>query len=106
MTSGGTRILILRRATAVESKEKKKILEAALPVPVSKNRFVGREAELKSLHSFINFNQRVGISGVAGVGKSRLVSEFVNRYKSEYDNNVFWVPAASRISIKRALTDL
>jgi predicted ATPase len=56
----------------------------------TKSRFIGREKELKTLNDLAAsaFNKRqgviVGISGMAGVGKSALVSCFLETIKSTY----------------------
>lgn len=46
--------------------------------------FCGREAELEELHTLLQNEDRVFLTGVAGVGKSELVRKYAQEYKSEY----------------------
>lgn len=47
--------------------------------------FIGRKEEIATIHNaFLDGKRVVFITGYAGVGKSRLVKEYVNIYKHEY----------------------
>ncbi|MBR3043764.1 MAG: tetratricopeptide repeat protein [Oscillospiraceae bacterium] len=46
--------------------------------------FCGRDAELNELHSLVQDNSTVLVTGVAGIGKSELVRAYAERHKSEY----------------------
>lgn len=51
--------------------------------------FVGREQELKEILSFINSKANVLVlKGIAGIGKTALISKLLERYKLEM--NIFW----------------
>ena len=46
--------------------------------------FTGREKELDELHTLVQSDGKVFLTGVAGVGKSELVRKYVKIYASEY----------------------
>ncbi len=46
--------------------------------------FCGRDAELNELHSLVQHNSTVIVTGIAGIGKSELVRAYAERHKSEY----------------------
>lgn len=52
-------------------------------VPPCKH-FCGRDRELVELHSLVQENSTVIITGVAGIGKSELVRAYAKEYKKEY----------------------
>jgi hypothetical protein len=75
---------------------------ASLPpgsiMPMSHNPlFIGRENELKTLAKSLKAKQdetpgaTVAVTGIGGVGKSQLVSEFVHRYGQYFSGGVFWL---------------
>lgn len=46
--------------------------------------FCGRDEELDELHSLVQNNSSVIITGIAGIGKSELVRAYAQKHKSEY----------------------
>lgn len=48
--------------------------------------FCGRDAELAELHSLIENNSTVIVTGLAGIGKSELVRAYAQQHKTEYDH--------------------
>lgn len=48
--------------------------------------FCGRDAELAELHSLIENNSTVIVTGIAGIGKSELVRAYAQQHKTEYDH--------------------
>ncbi len=46
--------------------------------------FCGRDEELDELHSLVQDNSTVIITGIAGIGKSELVRAYAQKHKSEY----------------------
>lgn len=44
------------------------------------------------------FNHRVALYGMAGVGKTEVAVEFVHRYRAGYDS-IYWIPAVDQASI-------
>ncbi len=48
--------------------------------------FCGRDAELVELHSLIENNSTVIVTGLAGIGKSELVRAYAQQHKTEYDH--------------------
>lgn len=69
-------------------------------MPFSRNPlFVGRETDLKALASALNSRQALTISqvetaattGLGGIGKTQLASEFVHRFGQFFHGGVFWL---------------
>lgn len=48
--------------------------------------FCGRDVELAELHSLIENNSTVIVTGIAGIGKSELVRAYAQQHKTEYDH--------------------
>lgn len=46
--------------------------------------FCGRDAELEELHTLLQEESKVIVTGVAGIGKSELVRAYAQKYKSQY----------------------
>jgi tetratricopeptide (TPR) repeat protein len=85
---------------------------AALPpgsrIPLSQNPlFVGREEQLKALAKSFKGEDNalegrvitVASTGIGGVGKSQLASEFVHRYGQYFTGGVFWLSFADASTI-------
>jgi tetratricopeptide (TPR) repeat protein len=75
-------------------------------VPHSRNpNFTGREESLTGLRQALASGQAatvtLAISGLGGVGKTQLATEYVYRYSSEYDL-VWWVPAEEPAALSAA----
>ena len=75
---------------------------AALPagshMPLARNAlFVGREADLKALAGALKagdtaaVGQIAAVTGLGGIGKTQLASEFVHRYGQYFQGGVFWL---------------
>jgi tetratricopeptide (TPR) repeat protein len=67
--------------------------------------FVGREALLDALRKCLSdtkpkeFNRRVALYGMAGVGKTQLAIEYANRNEPFYETGIFWMHAKDRASL-------
>ncbi len=68
------------------------------------NRFAGRQAEMWRLHSRLNSNQNVMVTGhvspdvaqicgMGGIGKSLLAEEYALRYSAAYPGGIYWLEA-------------
>jgi hypothetical protein len=76
--------------------------------------FFGREAELAKLETKVGFGanivpQRsiVTVWGLAGIGKSQLVAEFVKRQRRKYpDADIFWVSGATKEAFEQSIMDI
>lgn len=77
-------------------------------MPLSKNPlFVGREEDLRALASVLKAGGAAAIgqletaaaTGLGGIGKTQLASEFVHRYGQFFDGGVFWLSFAEAKSI-------
>src|ERR1019366_8598995 len=68
-----------------------------LPAFARNNKFVGREAELTRIASVLKARDlaTVAVTGIGGVGKSQLASEFVYRYGQYFAGGVFWLSFAN-----------
>lgn len=71
-----------------ELENKAYIVESAIR---PKDFFVGRTAELEQINAAIKEHDVVFVSGIAGIGKSELVKQYVCAHKKEYDNVLYWV---------------
>lgn len=63
------------------------ILTTLLPQPIKT--FVGREKELEELHELLEEHQTLFMQGVAGIGKSELVKQYIKLYRKDYTNILF-----------------
>src|ERR1700737_4186691 len=67
-------------------------------------RFTGREDLLLQLREKLceenqmEYNHRVAIYGLGGVGKSQIAIEYVYRYKQNY-TNIYWINASDQASL-------
>ena len=81
------------------------IYQAPTPNPL----FTGRQGELHELRELLgNYgtaSEPVVLSGLAGVGKTQIVLEYVNRYKTDYDL-VYWIACSQPQFIDATLADL
>ncbi|KAK8141538.1 hypothetical protein G3M48_010355 [Beauveria asiatica] len=79
-------------------------VEACLRLALPEQRcFVGREAELAKLDKWLSPSRQmppqksvVTLWGLGGVGKSQLVSEFVNRQRAKHAIDVFWLSGETK----------
>jgi hypothetical protein len=66
--------------------------------------FVGRYALLESLHTVLcnvtvgQWNHRVALHGMGGVGKTQTAIAYVYKYKDNYDR-IYWVSAATEATL-------
>jgi len=74
-------------------------------VPYNRNpRFTGRADLLAQLHEkFIEtkpkqYNHRVAIYGMGGVGKTQIAIEYVYRYRDDY-NGIYWISASDQTAL-------
>ena len=70
-------------------------------MPLRRNAlFVGREGTLRALASALKaggtaaVGQSAAVTGLGGIGKSQLASEFVHRYGQYFVGGVFWLSCA------------
>lgn len=63
-----------------------------LPSPIT--RFIGRQADLDGLEVLLAGQRLLTLTGVAGVGKSRLALELAHRMASRFDDGAWWVDLA------------
>ena len=83
---------------------------AALPagshMPLARNAlFVGREADLKALALALKAGETAAVgqiaaaTGLGGIGKTQLASEFVHRYGQYFQGGVFWLGFADPAAV-------
>lgn len=70
-----------------ELERKEYIVEAAIR---PKEFFVGRMDELRQIDDALHKQDLVLVSGIAGIGKSELVKQYICAHKKEYDNILYW----------------
>ena len=63
------------------------ILTSLLPKPIKT--FVGREKELEELYELLEEHHTLFIQGVAGIGKSELVKQYIKLHRKDYTNILF-----------------
>ena len=56
--------------------------------------FVGREADLEYLHQRLQPGVVLGLSGMAGRGKTTLALEFAHRFATQFES-IYWLPCQS-----------
>ncbi|MEH2286445.1 tetratricopeptide repeat protein [Nostoc sp.] len=67
-----------------------------IPPAVPFEKFVGREAELQSLHSSLQTSGQVAIvakAGMDGVGKTELATQYAKQHLQNYQGGVCWLSA-------------
>jgi tetratricopeptide (TPR) repeat protein len=75
------------------------------PITPTINFFYGRQAELRKIDELFNSNINIiNIQGIAGIGKTTLISQFVNTLKGK--TNIFWYQFELWSSIKDVLEAL
>lgn len=52
--------------------------------------FCGRDNELEELHRCISENDKIFITGIAGIGKSEFIKAYAKKYKKEYANILYF----------------
>ena len=58
--------------------------------------FVGRETELTTIHEDLRRGNYVAITGIGGLGKTELVTQYATQYQDHYDG-IIWFNARQRI---------
>lgn len=59
-------------------------------VPKPCRHFCGRETELEEIHDLLKENDKVFLTGVAGIGKSELAKMYAQKYKKDYTNILYF----------------
>lgn len=57
--------------------------------------FVGRQDELALLWEAQGFGRVTAVTGIGGIGKTQLISEFVHRYGHRFHGGVYWLDFSS-----------
>lgn len=63
------------------------ILTTVLPKPIQT--FVGREKELEELHDLLDEHHTLFVQGVAGIGKSEFMKQYIKLHRKSYTNILF-----------------
>lgn len=58
-------------------------------VPKPCRHFIGRETDLEQIHELLKENDKIFLTGVAGIGKSELAKMYAERYKRDYTNILY-----------------
>ena len=87
-------------------------LPAGSVMPLHRNKlFVGREADLLALAEALKGGQTAAIgqiaaaTGLGGIGKTQLASEFVHRYGRYFAGGVYWLSFAEPAAIPTAIVN-
>ncbi|MCJ1396593.1 hypothetical protein MMC18_009484, partial [Xylographa bjoerkii] len=71
------------------------------------SQFVGRENIISDIDKILKTEQRVGLTGKGGVGKSQIAIEYNYRYRSKHPNHsIFWVPSRAFERFEKAYKDI
>jgi hypothetical protein len=62
--------------------------------PAQLTRFVGRQAEINDVRQLVSANRLVTLTGVGGVGKTRLAVQLAGQLADEFGDQVWWVDLA------------
>lgn len=65
--------------------------------------FCGRDTELEELHRCISENDKIFITGIAGIGKSEFIKAYAKKYKKEYANILYFNYGGS---VEKLITDI
>lgn len=65
--------------------------------------FCGRDTEVEELHRCISENDKIFITGIAGIGKSEFIKAYAQKYKKEYANILYFNYSGS---IEKLITDI
>lgn len=57
-------------------------------MPLPREDFTGREAELDQIHTLLNANNKLFLYGMGGIGKTELAKEYARRYAHAYTNRI------------------
>lgn len=76
---------------------------AQFQVPFAATPLFGRHKELDSLHQMIEANPLVTITGIGGIGKTRLAIELAHRSREAFGTNIFFVELSSLTSAELVL---
>lgn len=75
-------------------------------LPPRNTRFVGREAQLRAIHEVLRTGASIlTLNGIGGVGKTQLATEYVHRFRNEYDL-IWWIPAEHPSLLRTSLAAL
>lgn len=72
-------------------------------VPRPCRHFCGRSEEIEVLHSLLEKERKVFLSGIAGIGKSELAKAYALQYKKEYTNILYLTYSGD---LKQDITDM
>lgn len=72
-------------------------------VPRPCRHFCGRSEEIEVLHSLLEKESKVFLSGIAGIGKSELAKAYALQYKKEYTNILYLTYSGD---LKQDITDM
>jgi len=74
------------------SEQRKESLKTNLPAPITN--FIGRVKEVKEIIQLMRENRLITLTGVGGVGKTRLAIQSSRSLLEEFDDGVWWVELA------------
>ncbi|MBD2597686.1 tetratricopeptide repeat protein [Nostoc spongiaeforme FACHB-130] len=78
--------------------ERQKQLTPTKHIPRGSVHFVGRETELTLVHENLQRGDDVAISGMGGVGKTELATQYAKQYQNNYDGIVWFNDRASNLA--------
>ncbi|MCJ1471288.1 hypothetical protein MMC07_009936 [Pseudocyphellaria aurata] len=97
--------LITNQTSRAPASEPQKPRKPAWMVNFDSDRhFVGRDEIIEAIEGqFRDEKSRVVLTGIGGVGKSRIAIQYCYRYRQQFaDNDVFWVHGASKARFETA----
>ncbi|MCM1328001.1 MAG: tetratricopeptide repeat protein [Ruminococcus sp.] len=65
--------------------------------------FCGRDSELEELHCCTSENDKIFVTGIAGIGKSEFIKAYAKKYKNEYANILYFNYGGS---IEKIITEI
>ncbi|OCQ90690.1 NB-ARC domain-containing protein [Nostoc sp. MBR 210] len=71
-----------------------------MPLALSREKFVGREAKLQELHQLLKKNQQVAIAGMGGVGKTELALQYAKSHLVTYQGGICWLSAVQDVGLQ------
>ncbi|MBD2595853.1 tetratricopeptide repeat protein [Nostoc spongiaeforme FACHB-130] len=91
---------LTKKYNGVPNTAPKQEIHHNIPLALSREKFVGREAKLQELHQLLKKNQQVAIAGMGGVGKTELALQYAHSHLVTYQGGICWLSAVQDVGLQ------